>query len=438
MSDTQQTLTPPDDVSRVNKERLIYLGLLVAAVVVAGYFFLKTQTASSDIRAENAELRRENANIQTRLDEIDAHDLLLKQEKSVKQSKLSVIKAKAHDAATAIDALEKETGQWRSTNDQLRTTDKGRALSANRELLTQYHALIKQPRPSPALPATLHSRLEPLQTLIEQASTAKNPLFSLSEQLESQVAAIETEANESLTLYHDHNQQLQVILARVPAGRPAGTLTLDEALKEIEGQYADQRTKQLAKALDEARRLNDDKDAQALANSETKKRETDRVNKQKLEQAEREHAKAEADRKAAEIDRDTQRNKDDTSELALKKKQDEEEASLDREFQKDLPDIQAHLRPMFAASNYQPAPGAMRRLTNTKGPMSLNAIRTSGALAEGKAGLFSLFATVNVDPERKKIGWPEFTTDSTEFFLKAQQYLTKYGDLMVKKGHLAK
>jgi hypothetical protein len=93
---------------------------------------------------------------------------------------------------------------------------------------------------------------------------------------------------------------------------------------------------------------------------------------------------------------------------------------------------------MFAASNYQPAPGAMRRLTNTKGPMSLSAIRTAGALAEGKAGLFSLFATVNVDPDRKKIGWPEFTTDSTEFLLKAQQHLIKYGDLMVKKGLLAK
>ena len=124
------------------------------------------------------------------------------------------------------------------------------------------------------MPANLRSRLEPLQTLLDQASTAKNPLFSPSEQLESQVAAIETESKESLNLYRDHNQQLQVILAQVPAGRPAGTLTLDEAVKEIEGQYADERTKQLAKALDEARRVNDQKDAQALADSETKKRET--------------------------------------------------------------------------------------------------------------------------------------------------------------------
>ena len=88
MVDTQQTPTTPNDVSRVNKERLIYLALLIVAVVVAGYFFLKTQTASSDIRAENAELKRVNANIQTRLDEIEAHELLLKQEKTVKQSKL--------------------------------------------------------------------------------------------------------------------------------------------------------------------------------------------------------------------------------------------------------------------------------------------------------------------------------------------------------------
>lgn len=438
MVDTQQTPTPPSDVSRVNKERLIFLALLVVAAIAAGYFFLKTQTASSDIRAENADLRRVNANIQTRLDEIEAHELLLKQEKTVKQSRLQILKAKANDAATAIDALEKETGLWQNANEQLRTTDNGRAVAANRELLAQYHALIKQPRPSPALAANLRSRLEPLQTLLDQASTAKNPLFSPSEQLESQIAAIETESKESLNLYRDHNQQLQVILAQAPAGRPAGTLTLDEAVKDIEGQYADERTKQLAKALDEARRVNDQKDAQALSDSETKKRETERVNKQKLEQAEREHTNAEAERKAAEIARDTQKNKDETSELAQKKKQDEEEAMLDREFQKDWPDIQAHLRPMFTASNYQPIPGAMRRLTNTKGPMSLSAIRTSGALAEGKAGIFSLFATVNVDPERKKVGWPEFTTDSTEFFLKGQQYLIKYGDLMVKKGHLAK
>ena len=113
------------------------------------------------------------------------------------------------------------------------------------------------------------------------------------------------------------------------------------------------------------------------------------------------------------------------------------QAQLEQEFERELPDIRARLKPMFAASNYQPLPGAMRRLTNTKGPMSLNAIRTAGALAEGKNGLFSLFATVNVDPERKKIGWPEFTTDSTEFLIQAQQYLIKYGDIMVKKGMLA-
>jgi hypothetical protein len=44
---------------------------------------------------------------------------------------------------------------------------------------------------------------------------------------------------------------------------------------------------------------------------------------------------------------------------------------------------------------------------------------------------------VNTDPERLKSGWPPLTTENTEFFIQSQNYLIKYGDLLVKKGMLA-
>ena len=65
--------------------------------------------------------------------------------------------------------------------------------------------------------------------------------------------------------------------------------------------------------------------------------------------------------------------------------------------------------------------------------MSLSAIRASGALAQDNMGVFYLYTTVASDPERRKVGWPDYRKDNTDVFIKAQQYLIKYGNLLVKK-----
>jgi hypothetical protein len=43
---------------------------------------------------------------------------------------------------------------------------------------------------------------------------------------------------------------------------------------------------------------------------------------------------------------------------------------------------------------------------------------------------------VVIDKERFKAGWPNLG-DNQEFYIEAQKYLIKYGDLLVKKGLLA-
>jgi len=324
---------------------------------------------------------------------------------------------------------------WRAANEQLRSTDQGKRLASDPELLAQYHALASQARPGPTLPVDLRARLKPLQTLIDEATQANNPLFSPAEQLESQLASIQGEAQQGSKLYGDHNQQLQAILARLPAAPTAQALALDEALKALETKHANDRTRRLAEELDKARRENTEKDAQAQAENERRLAQVEGEAKRKLADAEAQRAQAEAERKATEIGRDTQAEKDLAEEHRRKKKEQEEEARLEREFQNDWPEIQAMLKPLLDPAYTQPVKGMQPQVTTTKGPVSLGALRATGAFAEDQTGLYELQRAIYYDRDRNKGRWPRL--EDKEFFIKAQRYLLKYGNLMVKKGLLA-
>jgi hypothetical protein len=80
-------------------------------------------------------------------------------------------------------------------------------------------------------------------------------------------------------------------------------------------------------------------------------------------------------------------------------------------------------------------------VTSKKGPLSLSAMRSAGALNEDIGGMTRLNIIATSGDERPTGGFPPYYGDvikerSIPFVQAAQKLLIKYGDLMVEKGML--
>jgi hypothetical protein len=358
---------------------------------------------------------------------------------AVERASTTVLATQVKSTRQRLQKLKTLQADWEAKTVSLLTGDSGRRIAASPTHLDLVAGLLDRERPTADQIVQWELQLEQLGTPVEQSLQDEKSKIAIVPEHAQQLTDLSQQVAKSLAEFERQQLLVDAVTKETAKTAPA-TTTLDEVLRQRWTVAEQARASQIASAKAEAEKAQTERLAameKEAIEAQTKRKEL----KQQAEQAQADQlAKVDVERIAEETRIKEAKQRAVVAGLkdeVLRIEEATRQAQLEQEFERELPDIRAHLKPMFAASNYQPIAGAMRRLTNTKGPMSLNAIRTAGALAEGRNGLFSLHATVNTDPERKKIGWPEFTTDSTEFLIHAQQYLIKYGDIMVKKGMLA-
>lgn len=116
-------------------------------------------------------------------------------------------------------------------------------------------------------------------------------------------------------------------------------------------------------------------------------------------------------------------------------------ARLEADYVSDLPEIRRWLAPILAEGFSQPQ-HIGQLITAVKGPMSLTALRRSGALTNSEEGLSKLARAMTYGNDRQTSGFAPFTggpllEEHRRYVLPASRLLLKYQFLLVEKGALA-
>lgn len=337
--------------------------------------------------------------------------------------------AKARERLLKLKTLQ---ATWTARQGSLLTGDPGRRIAASPAHLELAAGLWEQSRPTPADLQQWESELDALADPIASAPEGRTEiavtpehgqlLSDLSQRLAKAVAAWEQQ-----TLL------LEAVLQETAAVTPAAT-TLEQALQERRTKTNLDFAQQQIAARATAR-----KDAEAASQDELAKLEVELVKAATRREAEKlraqqamddQLAKAELDRLAEETRvKDAQKR----AEIAgLKSEVTRVEgslkaAALEREFERELPAIRGLLSAFLSD-------GIKYRSDNTRGPASLSYIVSQQALEPTPNGSYVMaFLANSSDRPAGGLNNPA----SPEALRRAQDYLKKYGALMVEKGLLA-
>ena len=232
---------------------------------------------------------------------------------------------------------------------------------------------------------------------------------------------------------------------RESAGLPPGSMTLVEAMEAHRAATEEAEAERIAAAKQAARLEAEKQQTERVAKLERElietrtKREEDRILAEKAR--EEQLAKLEQEQIAEEARVEEARRKATIADLQEEVTRVEEAlrwAQLDREMARDMEQIRGYLAAFIT-------PGYKKRDDDLKGPMSFALIKGGGALEGTQSGMTVLHVLASHLNDRPRGPLPEYfggsTTDWSRVnpapIQKAQELLSKYGDLMVRKGMLA-
>lgn len=117
-------------------------------------------------------------------------------------------------------------------------------------------------------------------------------------------------------------------------------------------------------------------------------------------------------------------------------------ALLERDYQRDLAEINRLLAPLMSQGYSQPEHAGYQKRAREKGPMSLAALRSCGALAPTDEGLQNLAFAMTYANDRGSFGFPQYIGGTLKdehyrYLVPAQKLLLKYQYLLVDKKRLA-
>lgn len=429
---------PPEAYQPSGGQALFAL-VLIALGAVAFYFYNDSRRNLPDsvaqIQQENEALRRQLTEFRDRMAELDAEDLMDLEGRQILQARLLELSAAGTLATRQADLFAAEATAWQRLTAGIETSEEGRRIAANSEATAQFAALVREERPRPELAAELKDRLETLLLPVEEALKAKNSVYTPAEDLEARIKAVGEEVAQGAAVYRNHNARLKNILQSAAPAASAGTPSLGQALADLERQWIEAENRRVAEAI---ARVREDESKKLAA----QKAEAER----QLAEAKRE-AQKQADERELRRIRDEQEDaaRQEQERIAARERQLKQETFLS-EFNRDLPQIRRYLAAFLAEGYAQPIQRGNMRVTAEKGPMSLSALRSAGALQEDASGLTRLMYIVDQqNNDRPRGGFPPYAGNvpgglisqkDVPFVKTAQGYLIKYGDLLVEKGML--
>lgn len=364
-------------------------------------------------------VREDMEHFRGEISRIQEQERLLKTEVSAKTAELATsrakttqVRAKALQATEQLKLLREQLVKWMTNYAPLLVNDRGRRIAANGEYLTLAFTSLQRERPKLADVDAWGQALDEYLQPLELAYREKDGSAVVAPEQESGIDKIRVDAGRALSQIEADTLVIDALL-KESEGLDAGQLTIKQVLDNREVEQA----KTLARELDAAR-------AAALAEKmESLKAEERALEAKRVETAIhllRNEQRVE-DLKQSADDAETKRRIDEVKRLQAKQ-------DLLKEFERDLPQIQRLLSAFIS-------PGHQYRTDAKEGPMSFSEITSKGALLPKIDGTSMLTYLANVND--RPAGGLKHPSGPDQQRL-AQEFLRKYGDLMVEKGLLDK
>jgi len=417
-------------------QRLALIGLVIVVAYLAWDKFRTEQ------RLSNPEYLVELANGLQQDSDTGRHAQMILETRALAEDEFHQLRSLADEATSTLDSCESETATLAALLEQLRSTSKGRAIAVDRDALEQFHTATKDFAVTPETVRehrrALSTLRQPIDAALTQASFDKPPAPELRSKLETLAETIR-ETAESLQVTH---RKVQAIAAEAPSDVPNGGTSLDQALTQLEQEWAALDAAAAQQATRSVREEFREKFAaqQALQAREKLQAELEQkklVHDQRLA-AEQAAAEAEANRlaDAAEEARQAEARRTAAREQRLK------EEAAEREYQAALPDIERYLSGFTTPGHKQLVRGRWVYTEEMK-PISLGELKARRCLEASNTGYMSLGGYAGSDANDRPAGQLSGYNGAGHVpqslipeIAKAQGLLRKYGDQLVAHGKL--
>ena len=432
---TESTPDPaPVDSATMNPRRVLMGLVLLAVVAVGGWFIFNLQARNRDSEdalrqalADNEQLRKQMANLEATVADIKLANMYEREKQALAKDETAQVVERAERVHRTLQSLADRQTQWNSRIEELKDNATGKRIAGD-PALVDLLATILSSAPEAGIADQLRGRLAPMQAQLRDALEEESVAFKPTEEFLGRVTEIAATAAQTDTWYRDHLLQLDALRQQADGIQPA-TRTLRAALLAREAERAQQRVETLAARNREIQRQKDE----AIGAAEA---EAQRI----IAEAEAQAKRLVGEATAANIKQAALEEKAKQEEAIRQRQAAEKLTQLKREFQRDLSDIKVKLQP-FITTGY-----TYNGDTGRRGPVSLAVLRGQGALDEGRKGLEKLLyiggTTTN---DRQRGGFPQYVGSefawrqlNKDFLVKAQDYLNKYGELLIEAGLLAK
>lgn len=337
------------------------------------------------------------------------------------------LQAAADDGGKVLQLLADFDGEVRAwaAVDALLDDERGKIIAADERHILAFRTAYEAARPSiddgEAIRARVNLLLEPLNKALaeDQKPIAPGP------EIRNKLAEEAAKASAILSAFREPRKSIDATLRQATATGRCATTTLRNAINDLDHREERERLQKIAEAEEAARKEKDER--LAAEKAESIRQETEDIANQL--RADREARKKEADAAAirAKSDAETTRRK------ALAQSS----------------EVQRLLAPFTAPGVWQPG---QRTPALEKTPVSLNALRTFGALQPNDSGLKKLwycgnakarYGTMRVSEDTMRPRWgfgvafEKLSPNELREIRQAQQYLIDLGDIMVEMHMLA-
>jgi hypothetical protein len=373
---------------------------------------LDADLAALDVRIQeaqtNAERRRqalaELQNAHNTERELAAQQEQSKQHSALVKSRLAEIKRHAVDVLQRHSELVSEAEAWHRLQAELLTNEAGRRLATKTDNVRTFLKERGKPWPAvdtvKAIAADIQTLIAPIDAALAEPSPAYQPGPELAQRLEELRGQIENQ----LQTFRGARQLIEALVAASPI---PGAKILETVIADL-----------------------------ARTDAEETKKVVDRETAEIREKENQEEAERKKRAIAGDIERKRQ-EEDAEREAALAK---QERDKLIKESKSA--NVQNALAFFFERGFLQPTAGSYV-IEGKLRPYSLSKLRAAGALEPGDAGLNVLLGCVTSRHDTERTKWnmvsslSQITGSQRKQLITAQDYLNKYGKVLVDQGQLA-
>ena len=375
----------------------------------------------ADLKTEMADIQRQWNDAEEQLRSLQIEASSQTSEQALAESELNRVRSTAQRAMRDLQSLAQQVSDWHSTSQLLLTNEAGRRIATDDGHVTLVADALARSHPDRNQVHAWIEELKPLARVFETGDRIAGSYVRVSSEHRARIAELATLTTAAMSAL-ENDQQLIDRIVNATRDVDPGPHTLEAKVQQRSSADDERVLNLLESARQEA--LQEQAEKLAAVEREFITEQTD-VIVARIEQATR----------FAQKRKELTQTRADIEEGLLEEQR--KHLELVAEFERELPATRKYLL-AFIEDGYT----YRRGNPVSRGPVSLSLLHSHRALDPTKPGMESMMFIASRQNDRSRGAIPGFSVYSwqnlpKEPILKAQQFLKKYGDLMVNIGMLA-